>query len=90
LRALLVFTEVLPPRNSELDDTLAWLVPRLRSLQPQNQMIVRRYAVWHVLRRANRRPLRPATRHHARERLLLATRLMAWLESEGEQLNYLS
>ena len=69
---------------------LAWLVPRLRSLQPQNQMIVRRYAVWHVLRRAKRRPLRPATRHHARERLLLATRLMAWLESEGEQLNYLS
>ncbi len=90
LRALLVFTQVLPPRDSELDDTITWLVHRLRTLRPRDQAIVRRYAVWHVLRRANRQPHRPATRKHARQRLLLAMRLLAWLESEGEELNSLS
>lgn len=90
LRALLVFTGVLAPRESELDDTVSWLVRRSSTRQPQHQIIVRRYAVWHVLRRASRRPHRPATRHHARERLLLALRLMAWIESKGHSLDGLS
>lgn len=52
LRALLMFTGVLPGRASELDDTLEWLTQRLGAVQPQHQTIVRRYAMWHVLRRA--------------------------------------
>lgn len=90
LRALLVFTGVLPARSSELDDTIEWLAQRLASVQPQHQTIVRRYAVWHVLRRAKRRAHRPATRHHARERLLLALRLLTWLEADGSELEELS
>lgn len=90
LRALLMLTGVLPGRASELDDTLEWLTQRLGAVQPQHQTIVRRYAMWHVLRRAKGRPHRPATRHHARERLLLALRLLSWLEAEGHGLQELS
>ena len=85
-----MFTGVLPGRASELDDTLEWLTQRLGAVQPQHQTIVRRYAMWHVLRRAKGRPHRPATRHHARERLLLALRLLSWLEAEGHGLQELS
>lgn len=40
LRALLMFTGVLPGRASELDDTLEWLTQRLGAVQPQHQTIV--------------------------------------------------
>ena len=89
LRALLVFTGALPARASDLDDTIEWLDQRV-SVRPRHQTIVRRYAVWHVLRRAKRRRHRPATRHHARERLLLALRLLAWLEADGHDIEELS
>lgn len=89
LRSLLVFTTVLPPRDA-LGDTTEWLGGKLSALDPGHQTILRRYAVWHVLARANRRPQRPATRHHARERLLTALRLTTWVEARGGRLGGLS
>lgn len=90
LRAVLVFTKVLPDRDFELDDTVVWMVDRLRTVQPRHEVIVRRYALWHVLARARRRPVRPGTRHHVRDRIGLALRLIRWLEDRGGQLEDLS
>ncbi len=44
-------------------------------MQPRHEVIVRRYALWHILARARRRPVRPGTRHHVRDRIGLALRL---------------
>jgi len=90
LRDLLVFTGVLEPRAFELDDTPAWLSNRLASTPPANAVVLRRYTIWHVLKRARRRPIRPATRHHVRGRVSEAARLLEWLDTKGVELGELT
>lgn len=88
LRAVLTATGVLPQR----DERLAWLEQWTRSViaartDPDEQQLLRRYGLWHVLRRLRARTTKTPTTwlqmDAARCRIRAATNLLDWLSTQN-------
>jgi hypothetical protein len=92
LRAVLVSTGALPPR----DEHMARLERLLDGLlakrdDPAERQLLHRYAVWHLLRRLRRRtngqPITQGQLAAVRQQLRSAIALLDWLSSEGLSLS---
>lgn len=64
LRAVLVATGTLPARDEQMARLEAWIEATIKArADPEHQYILRRYAVWHLLRRLRRRVRDKQTTH---------------------------
>jgi hypothetical protein len=56
LRSMLVATGALPPRDEQLDQLERWISSTINGHDdPDEQQMLRRYALWHLMRRLRRR-----------------------------------
>lgn len=94
LRAALVYAGVLPERDEHIESAVPW-IERFLDTQPAHiAAVLRRYAVWSVLRRARGRARRRVAGRGAskyvRNLIVLAAELMNWLDHRGIVLTDLS
>ncbi|MFF7535160.1 hypothetical protein ACFZB2_39755 [Streptomyces bobili] len=88
LRAALVTTGALRPRDEQLAALERWIVSATEAVTDDNERkLVRRFATWHHLRRLRResekRPLSPTQAATARAGIRAAVALLAWLRGQG-------
>ncbi|MGH3558848.1 MAG: hypothetical protein ACRDTK_15405 [Mycobacterium sp.] len=84
LRAVLVATEALPPRDEHLARLEAWIARTVAArTDPDERQLLHRYAVWHVLRRLRQRSrdahTTPNQATTARENIAAAAAFLDWL-----------
>jgi len=94
LRASLVATGVLPPRDEELERLGPWLDHLLRDRPAGHARLVRPFATWQILRRARRnartRAFTSGSAGFARARILIALEFLTWLEERHRPLSQLT
>jgi hypothetical protein len=94
LRRLLVHAGVLPAREERLERITPWLHQLLADRPAGHQRLIRPYATWAVLRAARRAAARgrysDSRVARDRERILVALRLLDWLDSNGHTLQSLT
>ena len=88
LRSVLVATTVLPARDEQLRRLQRWITQTLTErTDPRDRELLRRYAVWHELRRIRQRNRGTETTYGqldmVRQRLRGAIRLLDWLHTRG-------
>jgi hypothetical protein len=88
LRSVLVATAVLPTRDEQLSRLQRWVNQTLHEdADPQDREVLRRYAVWHELRRIRQRNRSAEATYGqldmVRQRLRGAINLLAWLRPRG-------
>jgi integrase len=88
LRSVLVATAVLPARDEQLARLQRWISQTLTErTDPRDRELLRRYAVWHELRRIRQRNRGTETTYGqfdmVRQRLRGAIRLLDWLHTRG-------
>jgi hypothetical protein len=84
LHAILVATAALPARDEQLARLECWITRTIGDRDdPNQQQLLHRYAVWHLLRRLRRRTDGTDTTHNqlvaVRQRVRAATVLLDWL-----------
>jgi len=88
LRAVLVATGALPPRDEQMARLERWTARAIAGRDdPAQQQLLHRYAVWHLLRRLRRRTDGTDTTHNqlvaVRQHVRAATVLLDWLTAHG-------
>jgi hypothetical protein len=88
LRSMLVCLGTLPPRDEQMIRLDRWVTRIIdERTDPDQQQILRRYGVWHLLRRLRRRVEGTETTHNqlatARQHLRGAIALLDWLDAHG-------
>jgi hypothetical protein len=91
LRAVLVATGALPPRDEQIVRLERWITSTVAAHPDAEQrQVLHRYAVWHVLRRLRRRVHGSSTTYGqavaARRNVNAAIALLTWLSSQGTTL----
>lgn len=84
LRSMLVATGILPPRDEHLARLERWIICSLAErADPDQQQLLHRYAIWHLLRRLRRRCEAKAATHSqivvVQRHLKAAITLLDWL-----------
>lgn len=84
LRSVLVATSALPARDEEMIRLEHWITGAIAEHEdPDRQQLLRRYALWHLLRRLrSRNSEKPATHaqtHYTQVRVKAAIQLLDWL-----------
>ena len=87
LRHMLVHVGVLPARHEPLESLPGWLNRFLASVPAEHRSVVRRYALWSVLRRARYRAARgrftSLSANHTRSKIRVVVALLVWIEREN-------
>jgi hypothetical protein len=88
LRSVLVATEALPGRDEQLARIQRWVTHTVNERSnPQDKELLRRYAVWHLLRRLRQRNRGAETTYGqldvVRQRVRAAIGLVDWLRARG-------
>lgn len=88
LRAVLVATAALPPRDEHMVRLERWVAATIAARNdPDERYLLKRYAVWHLMRRLRRRRnAEPTTYNQAtliKARLRVAIELLDWLAGRG-------
>jgi hypothetical protein len=85
LRAVLVATGALPARDEHMARLEAWVTHAIGARRdPDERYLLKRYAVWHLMRRLRRRKTEPTTYNQAtliKAHVRVATQLLDWLQS---------
>ncbi|MFG2007306.1 hypothetical protein ACGFNU_49970 [Spirillospora sp. NPDC048911] len=84
LRSVLVAIGVLEPRDEQMVRLESWMTTAITARpDPDEQHLLRRYAIWHVLRRLRRRTVAGETTHNqlstARQQVRAAIVVLDWL-----------
>jgi hypothetical protein len=92
LRSILVAIGTLPYRDEHLTRLQRWITETIAQRpNPEEQHLLRRYAIWHVLRRLRGRLNGADTTHHqfiaAKRSVQAAVTLLDWLTSRGRTLS---
>ena len=88
LRSILVAVETLPPRDEQMARLERWITATIAERpDPDEAHLLRRYALWHILRRLRRR-LNGSTATHnqlvnARQHVKAAVSLLDWLTANN-------
>lgn len=85
LRQLLVFADILPSRDNAIEGTKKWFADWIADADPDTTVLLQRYVIWSLLRRARARrhrpiPVNPKT---LRRRIITARHWLDWLNSNG-------
>lgn len=92
LRSVLVAIGTLPARDEQLTRLQRWITDTIAQRRnADEQQLLRRYAIWHVLRRLRGRLNGADTTHHqftaAKRSVQAAVTLLDWLTSRGRTLS---
>lgn len=88
LRSVLVAIGTLPPRDEQMTRLERWITRTIAGrTDPDEQQLLHRYAVWHLLRRLRRRTEATETTHNqlvaVRQHVRGATALLDWLTAHN-------
>ncbi len=88
LRSVLVAVGTLPPRDEQMVRLERWIIAAIaQRADPDEQQLLRRYALWHILRRLRRRLNGADAAHNqlvtARQHVRAAITLLDWLTSNN-------
>jgi hypothetical protein len=88
LRSVLVSIGTLPPRDEQMTRLERWVAATINGRPgPDEQQLLHRYAVWHLLRRLRRRTSGAETTHNqlvtVRQHVRAATVLLDWLNARN-------
>jgi len=88
LRSVLVSIGTLPPRDEQMTRLERWVAATINGRSdPDEQQLLHRYAVWHLLRRLRRRTGGAETTHNqlvtVRQHVRAATVLLDWLNARN-------
>ena len=88
LRSILIAAEILPTRDEHMMRLEQWVDAAIAErADPDDQHLLRRYALWHMLRRLRQRTRGADTTHNqyvlVRQHLRAAIRFLDWLAAQG-------